>query len=166
MLMNAPILLGIIAVIFGIAPLLLRSNAVFILLALCGGEVLARLVSQDVTQIMTSIITADVPMFSIVQIVLLLILPLLILIWYRKSVKVSMLALHIVPAAAAVLLCFMFVVAKLPYETQTTLQSSDLYELLKNYFGIAIAAGMAGNAVWFWLKKPKREKHDDKKHHK
>lgn len=166
MLMNAPILLGIIAVTFGIAPMLFRSNAVFILLALCGGEVLARLTAQDITQVINSIIASDLPTFSIVQIVFLVVLPILVLIWYRKSVKMSLLAIQLVPAIAAVLLCFMFVVEKLPYDMQMGMQASDIHGLLKNYFGLAIAAGMAASAVWFWLKKPKREKPEDKKHHK
>jgi len=162
-LMSAPVLLGIIAVVFGIAPIILRSNAVYILLALCAGEILARLTGQDITQIANSIISADVPMYSIVQIVLLVISPLLLLFLYRKSVKADI-VLQIIPAAAAVILCFMFVIAKLPYETQNALQGSSLYDLLKPYFGLAIAAGMVSSVVWFWLKKPKHEKHDKKKH--
>lgn len=161
--MSAPVLLGIIAVTFGVAPILFRSNAVYILLALCGGEVLARLTGQDVTQIMNSIITVDVPMYSIVQIFLLTIAPFLLIFLYRKSVKADML-LQIIPAIAAVLLCFMFIIAKLPYDTQNSLQSSTMYELLKPYFGLSIAAGMVSSIVWFWLKKPKHEKHDKKKH--
>lgn len=166
MFMNAPILLGIIAVVFGVLPLILRSNAVLILLALCGGEVLARLVGQDVTQIVNSIVATDLPTFSIVQIILLVILPLLIVIWYKKAVKLPYLALHIIPAIATVLLCFMFVVAKLPYDVQNTMQNSDIYLNVKPYFGMVMAAAMAVSAVWLFLKKPKRHKPEDAKKHK
>lgn len=161
--MSAPVLLGIIGLFFGLLPIVLRSNAVYMLLALCGGEVLARLAAQDLTQIANSIITTDFPTYSIVQIVLLVLAPLLVLVWYRKSAKVDM-VLQVIAAASATLLCFMFVVAKLPYDSQTALQASDLYGLIKPYFSLAIAAGMVASVIWFWIKKPKHEKHDKKKH--
>jgi len=163
MVMSAPVLLGIIAVVFGLVPILFRSNAVYVLLALCGGEILAKLASQDVTQIVNSIIQTNLPTYSIVQIVLLVLPPLLVLIWYRKSVRADII-LQIIPAVSAALLCFMFVVAKLPYDTQSTLQNSDIYAFVKPYFGLAIAVGMASSLVWFWTKKPHHEKHDKKKH--
>ena len=163
-LMSAPILLGIIGVVFGIAPILFRSNAVYMLLALCGGEVLARLAAQELTQIINSLITVDFPMYSVVQIVLLVAAPIILLFLYRKTVKADMI-LQIIPAAAATLLCFMFVIAKLPYDAQNSLQASDLYTLVKPYFGLAIAAGMIASIIWFWLKKPKHDKHHKNKHH-
>lgn len=166
MLMNAPILLGIIAVVFGVLPILIRSNVVLILLALCAGEVLARLMGNDVTQIVNSFVATDVPMYSIVQIVLLVVLPLLIVFWYKKAVKLHYMALHIIPAIATVLLCFMFVVAKLPYDMQNTMQNSNVYLTVKPYFGLVMAAAMATSAVWLFLKKPKRHKPDDEKKHK
>lgn len=166
MLMNAPILLGIIAVVFGVVPILIRSNIVLIMLALCAGEVLARLMGNDVTQIVNSFVATDFPMASIVQIVLLVILPLLIVFWYKKAVKLPYVFLHILPAVATVLLCFMFVVAKLPYDMQNTIQNSNIYGVVKPYFGLVMAAAMATGAVWLFLKKPKRHKPDDIKKHK
>ena len=163
MLMSAPVLLGIIGIMFGLAPIILRSNAVYMLLALCGGEVLARLAAQDLTQIVNSILTTDFPTYSVVQIVLLVLAPLLILFWYRKSTNIDVI-LQIVAAAATVVLCFIFVIAKLPYDTQNALQNSDLYGLIKPYSGLAIGAGMVASVIWFWMKKPKHEKHDKKKH--
>ena len=166
MLMNAPILLGIIAVVFGVIPIILRSNIVLILLALCAGEVLARLMGNDVTQIVNSVVATDYPMMSIVQIVLLVILPLLLVFWYKKAVKLPYMFLHIIPALALVLLCFMFVVAKLPYDLQNTMQNSNIYLTVKPYFGLVMAAAMATSAVWLFMKKPKRHKPDDVKKHK
>ena len=166
MLMNAPILLGIIPVVFGVIPIILRSNIVLILLALCAGEVLARLMGNDVTQIVNSVVATDYPMMSIVQIVLLVILPLLLVFWYKKAVKLPYMFLHIIPALALVLLCFMFVVAKLPYDLQNTMQNSNIYLTVKPYFGLVMAAAMATSAVWLFMKKPKRHKPDDVKKHK
>ena len=163
MAMSAPILLGLLAIIFGVAPILFRSNAVYILLALCGGEILARLTGQDLTQIANSIVSADVPMYSIVQIFLLLIAPFILIFLYRRSTKADI-VFQIVPAVATVLLAFMFIIAKLPYDTQNSLQQSDIYKLVEPFFGLAIAAGMVSSILWFWAKKPKHEKHDKKKH--
>lgn len=164
MAMSAPILLAIIGVVFGLVPILFRSNAIFVLLTLCGAEILARLTAQDITQIVNSIVATNWPMYSIVQIVLLLLPPLLVLIWYRKSVSVDIF-LQIIPAIATALLCFMFVVAKLPYDTQVKLQASQIYSLIEPYFGVAIGAGMLASLIWFLMKKPKHEKHHKKKHH-
>lgn len=163
MLMNAPILLGIIAVVFGVLPIIIRSNVVLIFLALCAGEVLARLMGNDATQIVNSFVATDVPMYSIVQIVLLVILPLLIVVWYKKAVKLQYIALHILPALATVLLCFMFVVAKLPYDMQNTMQNSNIYLTVKPYFGLVMAAAMATSAIWLFLKKPKHRKPEELK---
>lgn len=134
------------------------------LLALCGGEVLARLTAQDITQIVNSVITVNVPLFSIVQIVLLLIAPVILLFMYRKSVKADM-VIQVIPAVAAVLLSFMFVIAKLPYDLQKTMQDSQLYGLLQPFFGVAIATGMGASIVWFWAKKGHHQKKDKKKEH-
>lgn len=162
--MSAPVILGITAVVFGVIPLVLRSNAVYILMALLAGEELARLTAQPVTKTINAMIVVSWPVYTVVQIVMLVIMPLLLLVWYRKSVKADI-VLHIAPLVAAVLLGFMLIIAKLPYDTQRTLQSSNIYDMVQPYFGISLAAAMVSAAVWFLFKRPKHGKHDKKKHH-
>lgn len=166
MVMNAPIVFGLLAVVFGVLPIILRSNAVLMLLTLCSGEVLARLTSQDLTQLASSFITADIPLYSIIQIILLTIAPLLIMIWYRKSAK-SDIIIQVLVAVCVAVLSIMLITSKLPYETQANLQNSSLYESIKPYFGVAMAAGLFLSLIRLWLKRPRHAKPEDtKKHHK
>lgn len=162
-LMNAPVLLGIIVVVFGVIPLLIGSNAVYILLTLCAGNLLAMLAAKDVTQIANSIITVNVPLFSYVQIFLLVIAPLIVLVIYRKSTGAGRI-LQIIPAAATVLVCFTLVTAMLPGDMQSNIQNSNLYSLLNPFFEFAIAAGLLVSVFYLWTKRPRGHK-SGKKHH-
>ncbi len=162
MFMNAPILLGIIAVAFGAAPILLGSNAIYIFLTLCAGEILAGLVASDLTQVASGLVTYNVPKYSIVQLVLLLIVPLVLLMIFKGSIKsTTKRLLQIVPAAASVILGFMFVVEKLPYDLQQKIIASDLYKMVDPFFGLAMAAGLLGSLLYLWTKRPKPK--DEKK---
>ena len=89
MLMDAPILLGILAVVFGLVPLMIGSNAVYIFLTLCAGEVLATLAASDLTKLANETISSNLPKYTIVQLVLLLIVPLMLLVIFKRSIKSS-----------------------------------------------------------------------------
>ena len=158
---DASILLGIIAVVFGLLPILLRSNAVYILLALCAGDLLATLASKDVTQIIGSTVNINGPVYSVVQITLLVVAPIILLFLYKKSAGSTFL-LQLVAAAASVLVCFMLVAMSLPYDMQNNIQNSNLYLTVKPYFSVAIAAGLFVSLIYFWIKKPSRKKHGKK----
>lgn len=159
--MNAALILGIIAAIFGLASLLLRSNAVFMFFALCAGSLLAESTAKDVTQVVNSVASVNIPTFSIVQIILLTIAPLIILIIYRKSSGAGLL-LHIVPALAFAVLLFMTVTSMLPYDLQAKIQDSSLYGTIKPYYGVTVAAGLLASIFYLWSKKPRHDKHDKK----
>jgi hypothetical protein len=165
MLMNAPILLGIIAVVFGLAPLLLRSNAVYIFLTLCAGEILATLVASDLTQVASSMVTYDLPKYTIVQLVLLLIAPVALLLVLKHSVKPAKILMQVIPAIATVVVAFMFVVKKLPYDTQQKMVSSNIYQLVEPFLGLAVAVGLVASIFYLWTKRPK-DKDKEKKTHK
>lgn len=163
--MGTVVVLAVIGLVFGIAPLFLRSSAVLIFLSLCAGEILARLTSQDVTQMVSSFASLNnLPVYSIVQIFLLVIAPIVLLFAYKNSVKPSMLFVHIIPALASVVVCVMLVVTKLPYDTKTAIEASDLYTTIKPFFSLAIAAGLLSSVFYLVAVKPKHDKHD--KHHK
>jgi hypothetical protein len=162
-LMNVAVLLAVIAVVFGAVPLLIGSNAVYMLLTLCTGELLAQLVAKDITQIINSFVSINGPVYSVVQIILLVIAPLIILVMFRKGVKPPKRVLQIVPAVSAVIICFILVVAKLPYDSAHQIQSSDLYLFIKPYYELAVAVGLFTSLIFLWTKRPK-SKLEDKKH--
>jgi uncharacterized membrane protein YeiB len=165
-LMNAPVMLAVIAFIFGLAPLLIGSNAVYILFTLCAGELLAQLAAKDVTQIVNSTVSLNIQVYSIVQIILLLIAPVIVLVLFKKSIKPPKRILQIIPAAASVVLCFMLIVNKLPYDMQKTFQDSSIYSLVSPYFEVAIAAGLLASLFYLWTKRPKHKLEEEKKPHK
>ena len=143
------IIIVICAALFGILPLVLKSNAVFIFFALSAGELLARLTAQDATQIIRSLpATSNLPLFSIVQIVLLVIAPLIILISYRNRVSNNRIFLHVLPAVASVLVAVMLVVNKLPYETKKVIEDSSVYAEIMPFFSVAIAAGLFSSVMY------------------
>lgn len=164
MLMNATIIAGIIGTIFIAFPLIMRSKAVFMFLTLCAGVLLADLVAKDVTNIVNSIISLNIPVYSIVQIVLMVIVPIIILFLFRRSVKTDIIW-QIVPAVAAAVVCFMQAVNMLPYDLQNNLMQTDLYLSIKTYYGVAVAGGVLFCLFYFFTNHPKHSK-SDKKHHK
>ena len=68
MLMNPLILFIIIAIIFGVLPLIMRSNVVAMFMSLFVGEAIASLLAQDITDIISSTVNLNIPLYNIVQI--------------------------------------------------------------------------------------------------
>jgi hypothetical protein len=161
----ALIVIGISAVIFGILPIALRSSAVYIFLTLAAGELLSRLTAQDATQFVRSFPAPNsMPTYSIVQISLLLVVPILILIAYKNSMKPSQLFFHLLPALASVLVCVMLVTAKLPYETKDVVENSGIFKVIEPFFSVAVAAGLLSSAFYLMAIKPKHDKHKKHRH--
>jgi hypothetical protein len=153
-------------ILFGLLPLFLRSNAVLIFFALCAGELLARLTAQDATQFLKSLpATNGLPLFSIVQISLLLLPPLVILIGYRNTIRPSQLFFHILPAVAGVLVAIMLVVVKLPYDTQEAIKSASTYVTIEPFFSVAVAAGLLSSTLYLIFNTPKHHKKHKKSKH-
>lgn len=159
----ALIVIGFSAIIFGILPIVLRSSAVYIFLTLAAGELLSRLTAQDATQFVRSFPAPNgMPTYTIVQIALLTVVPIVILISYKNSMKPSQLFFHLLPALASVLVCVMLVTAKLPYETKDAVENSGIFKAIEPFFSVAVAAGLLSSAFYLMAIKPKHEKH--KKH--
>jgi hypothetical protein len=154
MFMNAMVLLAIITVVFGILPLLIGSNAIYILLTLCMGDLLSTLAAKDLTQIVGSAISIKGPIYNYVEIFLLVIAPLIVLVIFRKAIRTSGRLLQIIPAAAAAFICFMLVTTMLPVNMQNNIQSSNLYSLLKPYYEFVVAAGLLVSVLYLWTKRP------------
>ena len=159
----AIIVITVSVLVFGVGPIVLRSSAVLIFLTLSAGELLSRMTSQDATQFVRSLpATSGLPIYSIVQILLLLIVPVIILIGYRNSVRPGQLLLHFLPAVASVVVCIMLVVTKLPYEVKESIEAATIYKTIEPFFSVAVAAGLLSSAMYLLMTKPKH--HKDKKH--
>ena len=65
------VLLLACSIVFGVLPLFLRSNGALVLFTLCVGQILAGLIGGDLTNGIGSKVTSPLPIFTIVQIVLL-----------------------------------------------------------------------------------------------
>ena len=165
MLMNAPILLGIVMAIFGIAPILLGSNAVYMFLGLCAGELMAKLIAGDIAQLVNSRVDINAPVYCIVQIILLVIVPVVLLLMFRQGRKSNKFVMQIVPAVATVVAAFMLIVAKLPYDLQTKIQDSNYYSFMEPYFAITVTIGLIACVLYLWTKRPKHSKRTSKKSH-
>lgn len=159
----AIIVIGISAIVFGILPIVFRSSAVLVFLTLAAGELVSRLTAQDATQLVRSLpASSGLPTYSIVQIVLLTIAPLILLIAYKNSIKPSQLFFHFLPAVASVLVCVMLVTAKLPYEAKDAVENSQIYTTIEPFFSAAVAAGVLSSALYLIATKPRH--HKNKKH--
>lgn len=157
------IITSLSVVVFGILPFFLRSNASLVFFALCAGELLSRLTAQDATQILRSLPSmSNLPSYSIVQIILLLIPPLVLLFAYKNTQRPSQLFLHIIPAVASVVVCVMLVVAKLPYDTKQLVEDSQVFVTLQPFFSLSVAAGLLSATVFLVSAKTRLHK-DDKK---
>lgn len=160
----AIIVIAISTIMFGVMPIIFRSSAVLIFLTLAAGELVSRLTAQDATQLVRSLPTPNgLPTYSIVQIILLTIAPLILLIAYKNSIKPSQLFFHFMPAVASVLVCIMLVTAKLPYELKDTVENSQIYTTVEPFFSVAVAAGLLSSALYLIATKPRH--HKNKKHH-
>lgn len=140
----------------------MRSNAVYMLLTLCAGELLAGLLAKDLTNIINSIIALNVPLYTIVEIVLLVMTPVIVLFTFKKAVSSSKLLLQLIPAAASTIIAFILIVAKLPYDLQAQIKDTDIYFLANTYYAVAITAGLLTSMFYLWTKRP--DKFDKKAH--
>ncbi len=149
MLMNPLILFIVIAVIFGVLPLIMRSNVVAMFMSLFVGEAIAGLLAQDITDIISSTVNLNIPVYNIVQICLLITAPLILLFLTKKSIGPAGFIMQIVPAVALVVVCFVFISAKLPYDQQQIVEGSKYYALAKPYMGILIGAALVFCILYF-----------------
>ena len=85
--MNETIILAVISVvIFFIAPIVLKSNAIYMFLLLAVSELTSNVVSKEATKFLSSFIpSATIPLYSVVQIAILVLPPIFILFVYRKA---------------------------------------------------------------------------------
>ncbi|MEI6237529.1 MAG: hypothetical protein WCP03_02945 [Candidatus Saccharibacteria bacterium] len=162
--MNPAIILGIASIVFAALAILFRSNAVYMFLTLCAGTLLADYASKDVTQVVNSAISINVPVYSIVQISLLVIAPLVLLFLYRKRAGMD-LFMQTIPAIAFAIVLFMAVPQMLPYDLQNKIISDNIYTIVKPFYSVAIAAGLLSSVFYLWAKRIGGAKHD-KKHKK
>lgn len=162
--MDPSIIVFICAAVLVAACLLLRVNSVAIFLTLIAGALVSKLVASDVTQIVNSIVNTNLPMASIVQIVLLVVAPIVLLLGLKRSVTMGGLALQVIPAVAAGVMLVYFVTAMLPYDVQKTVLDSTLYGFISPYIGLAAAAGLLASVLSLWALKPKHFNKHDKKH--
>lgn len=157
------VLLLACSIVFGALPLILRSNGALVLFTLCVGQILAGLIGGDLTNGIGSKVTSPLPIFTIVQIVLLVLPALLVMFIYRRAAKADIL-LHIFTYAVAVIVCFSAISTFLPYAAQSSVQDSNVYHQIHGYVGIVLSAGIIVSLVILWLKKPHHDKKQGKKH--
>ena len=157
------VLLLACSVVFGVLPLFLRSNGALVLFTLCVGQILASLAGSDVSNSISTKVSSPRPIFTIVQIVLLVVPALFVMFIYRRAAKADIL-LHIFTYAVAVILCFSAISTFLPYAAQTSVQDSSVYHQIHSYVGVILSAGIIFSLVILWLKKPHHDKKHGKKH--
>lgn len=164
--MSALVVIAVCGVVFFLLPLVLRSNAVYVLFFLCMGEVVAKLLGQDTTQLVNSFVSVQMPVLTIVQIVLLLVLPLIILFVFKGAIKGPKLIKQLLPALAAAALSILFIVAKLPYDAQRAIEADSLYKTVEPF--LPFVAGVGALAAFFYIygRRPKPVTDEKKKHHK
>jgi len=159
------IIIAISAALFFFSPLAFRSNAVYGFLMLAVGELASRQVSVEATKFLSSIFTGlNIPLYSVVQIVILLFGSVIVLFLYRKTAKPKDLVFNIVTGLSATLICVYLIVAKLPYETKTSIENMSLYQSLDNFLGVAVVAGLLGSLFYFVFHKSVHFSKHDKKH--
>lgn len=163
--MNEAIILAAISVlIFFLGPIFLRSNAVLVFLSLCASELLVNFISKDLTDFINSNFSYEgYPIYSIVQIFLLAIFPLIILFIYKKSIKSSKIFWQIIPALAAAVTFFVLVIQKLPYDTKIKIEESMIYQNIEQYYQAIIASGIIISFLFLIISRLKRIKKDSEK---
>ncbi len=156
----AIILLAVSVFVFGVGPLLLRTNVILVFLTLCASNLIVSLTSRDVSQLAASTLPVkNYPILSIVEIFILVVLPLVLMLAYKNSTKPAGLVIHILPAVASAILFFMLATTMLPYETKLAIEQSNIYGILKPFFEIVISAGFVFSALYLIITKPRYAKH-------
>jgi hypothetical protein len=159
------IILALSVFLFIFAPLAFRSNAVYAYLLLAGGELASRQVSVEATKFLSSIFTGiSIPLYSIVQITILIFSAGAVIVIYRKTSKPKDLIFNIIVGLSASLVATFLVVAKLPYDQKNTIENLGLYQTLDNFIGVAVVAGLLGSLFYFLFHKSVHISKHDKKH--
>jgi hypothetical protein len=159
------VILGLSAFLFLFVPLAFRSNAVYGYLLLIAGELASKQVSVETTKFLNSIFTGlSLPMYSIVQIFILIFGSALVLFLYRKTSKPKDLIFNIVVGASASLVATFLVVSKLSYDQKNTIENLSLYQTLDNFIGVAVVTGLLGSLFYFVFHKSVHISKHDKKH--
>lgn len=147
-------------IIFLIGPLLLKSNPIYMFLLLCASELVCKLTSVDATKLVTSFIPSkSAPIYTIVQLVILLLVPLIVMFAYSGSLKPKYLILHIFTGISAVFLFISLAVTKMPYDLNQKIESLNIYSKGISFLDVALVVGLFASFFYILAIKPKHEKH-------
>lgn len=163
--MNPLVLLAAVAVVFGILPLILRSNVVAMFMSLFVGQALSLLLAQELTNMVYGMVRVDAPVYMIVQIALLLIAPIVLLIVTIKSVGVASIVTQILPAIALVVMASVYIAAMLPLEQKELVENSQYFVQAKPYLGVLVGGALVSSVVYITTSRPWSSGHSKKKHH-
>ena len=157
----------VLGVLIGLPLLLtfvLRVNAGVIFLALCAGSVISQFVSNDVVQIVNSILPRSGDTTgSVIQLLLLLLPAGLTILFMRRSITGAKTLINILPAAGSGLLTALLAVPLLSAGTRYNIMASQAWSVLQQFQSLIIGAGAFVSLLVLWSSKPKHGK--DKKRH-
>ena len=159
------ILLATSVLIFLILPFILKSNAVFMFLLLCASELVAKQVSVEDSKFVSSFITSSsIPIYSIVQIVILTFGPLFILLVYKNTLQAKNIIFNLLVGLASAVVFIELVATKLPFDQSRNIENASLYQTLEAFLGVALVTGLVGSIIYLVANKPHSLK--AAKHHK
>lgn len=151
-------------ILFIALPLLLKSNAVLMFLLLCAGELVAKQVSVEASKFVSSFITSSsLPIYSAVQISILLIAPMFILLAYKNTMQAKNIFFSITAGLAATIVFVYLVTAKLPYDINQKIENTHYYSTITAFVSVALVAGLVAATIYLIANKPhslKVAKHD------
>lgn len=150
-------------IIFLIGPLLLKSSPVYMFLLLCASELVCKLTSVDATKFTASFIPSkSAPLYTIVQLVIILLVPLIVMFAYKGSLQPKHLLLHILAGISAAILFISLAVAKMPYDLNQKIEALDIFIKGVSFLDVALVVGLFASFFYILAIKPKHEKHAKK----
>lgn len=164
---NTDIFIGIILALLILLVLFLRTNVALATLGLCAGFVLSDMLSDEVVDLAYSkgLQSSDMPLSSIVAIVLTL-LPGVLILYRFRHFQSGRTIQQLLPALAFALLSILLVFSNVPFEVKRQLQEESVIYTQMVSLEVLITVSVIGIAILYVLMHESERKRDFRRRHK
>ncbi len=161
--MTSLIILGVIAAIFTIGIIVLRSGGGVVALSLMGGFVLNTYASSQLIILVQSVVRVNPDISKAVVRLVCILLPALLVLWFLRGISRGKAGIVNVPIGiAAGLLAILFAVPQLPESVRIGVEQQVFWQSVVQYQVVLVSVSVLLCLVQFWTMRPKKD-HDEKK---
>lgn len=165
--MTSLVVLAVIAGLFALNILILRTNAGVVALALMSGFVLNTYAGSELAIMATGLIRSNPELLTTIAHLACILMPALLIMWFLRRTATGQVGVLNVPLAIlSGLLILLFCIPQLPVSVQGQYTSTDFWQSIRQYQVVLVCTTLLFATGQFWQMRPRHEGKPKKSKHK